>query len=39
MWACWGMVLSVQLSTSAIVTTSKNDFNLVLIYLIPHKGS
>ena len=22
-WACWGMVISVQLSTSAILTTSK----------------
>ena len=36
MWACWGMVLSMQLSTSAIMTTSKM---IVLTTLIAERLS
>ena len=31
MWACWGMILSVQLSTSDIMTTSKMTVLTTLI--------
>ena len=31
MWACWGMILFVQLSTSAIMTTSKMTVITTLI--------